>query len=58
MEHSIEAQHRANLAEALRSMDHSQYLLLSTEMFNTLLSRLHLARAVGDVISEIIESFG
>ena len=34
-------------------MDHSTYLLLSTQMNNTMLSRLHLGREMGELIQDI-----
>jgi vacuolar protein sorting-associated protein 54 len=44
-----------NLAQSLRSMDHSRYLLLATEMYTTLLSRLHLVQRIGDALSQMLE---
>lgn len=44
-----------NLAESLRSMDHSRYLLLTTEMYSTLLSRLHLVDTIGVTLVGIIK---
>lgn len=44
-----------NLAQSLRSMDHSQYLLLATEMYATLLSRLHLVDRIGTALSQMFE---
>lgn len=47
---------RLNLAQSLRSMDHSRYLLLTTEMYSTLLSRLHLVDRIGTTLVQAIES--
>jgi len=46
---------RMNLAQSLRSMDHSRYLLLATEMYTTLLSRLHLVERIGSALSQMLE---
>jgi hypothetical protein len=44
-----------NLAQSLRTMDHSRYLLLATEMYATLLSRLHLVERIGNALSQMLE---
>jgi vacuolar protein sorting-associated protein 54 len=44
-----------NLAQSLRSMDHSRYLLLATEMYTTLLSRLHLVERIGNTLSQMLD---
>ena len=44
-----------NLAQSLRSMDHSRYLLLATEMYATLLSRLHLVERIGTALSQMLD---
>jgi hypothetical protein len=36
-------------------MDHSRYLLLATEMYSTLLSRLHLVERMGNALAEMLE---
>ena len=45
----------SSLAEALRAMDHSQFLLNLSEMFGSLMSRLTIAEGIGATIQEIIE---
>ncbi|CAD6590324.1 MAG: hypothetical protein TREMPRED_005695 [Tremellales sp. Tagirdzhanova-0007] len=47
----------ANLAQLLRGMDHSRFLLLSTRMFGSMLSRLHLAQQVGDEMAMSVGNF-
>ncbi|ORY24063.1 Vps54-like protein-domain-containing protein [Naematelia encephala] len=49
-------QRGANLAQSLKAMDHSRYLLLSTQMYSTLLSRLRLGQKLGDILSDILAS--
>jgi len=44
-----------NLAQSLRSMDHSRYLLLATEMYATLISRLHLVERIGNALSQMLD---
>ena len=44
-----------NLAQSLRSMDHSRYLLLATEMYSTLISRLHLVERIGNALSQMLD---
>ena len=44
-----------NLAQSLRSMDHSRYLLLATEMYATLLSRLLLVERIGSALSQMLD---
>ena len=44
-----------NLAQSLRSMDHSRYLLLATEMYATLISRLHLVECIGNALSQMLD---
>lgn len=44
---------RASLADSLKAMDHSTYLLLSTQMFGTMLSRLQRAQSMGAIIQDI-----
>jgi len=48
------AKSRASLAESLKAMDHSTYLLLSTQMFRTMLSRLRMAQQIGDQLQRIL----
>jgi hypothetical protein len=48
------AKSRASLAESLKAMDHSTYLLLSTQMFGTMLSRLRMAQQIGDQLQRIL----
>ncbi|WWD16451.1 hypothetical protein CI109_100877 [Kwoniella shandongensis] len=43
----------ANLAQALQSMDHSAFLLLSTQMYSTLLARIRLSQQVGEEIQQV-----
>lgn len=44
----------ASLAESLKAMSHSTYLVLSTEMFGTMLSRLKMAQQIGDHLRSIL----
>lgn len=47
--------HRSSsLAQSLRAMDHSRFLLLSTQMYGSMLSRLHLAQQVGQELAEVL----
>jgi hypothetical protein len=46
----------ASLADSLKAMDHSTYLLLSTQMFGTMLSRLKSAQQMGEVIQDVLAS--
>jgi hypothetical protein len=48
--------YRMNLAQSLRSMDHSRYLLLATQMYTTLLTRLHLVERIGNALSQMLEA--
>lgn len=47
---------RATLASALKSMDHSRYLLLATQMYSSILARLGLAQIIGPDLSSILTS--
>ncbi|KAK8861632.1 hypothetical protein IAR55_002455 [Kwoniella newhampshirensis] len=44
----------ANLAQALQGMDHSSFLLLSTQMYGTLLARIRLAQQIGEEIEQVL----
>ncbi|WVQ93468.1 hypothetical protein IAU59_000542 [Kwoniella sp. CBS 9459] len=46
----------ANLAQSLQAMNHSSFLLLSTQMYSTLLARIQLAQRVGEDIETILKS--
>ncbi|WVF65822.1 hypothetical protein IAT40_000559 [Kwoniella sp. CBS 6097] len=46
----------ASLAQSLQAMDHSSFLLLSTQMYNTLLARIQLAQRVGGDIETILKN--
>jgi vacuolar protein sorting-associated protein 54 len=48
--------YRMNLAQSLKSMDHSRYLLLATQMYSTLLTRLHLVERIGNALSQMLEA--
>ena len=45
-----------NLAQSLKSMDHSRFLLLSTQMYSSMLSRLHLAQQVGEELADNMDT--
>ncbi|WWC68573.1 uncharacterized protein I206_102503 [Kwoniella pini CBS 10737] len=46
----------ASLAQSLQAMDHSSFLLLSTQMYASLTSRIKLAQSVGEKIDRILKS--
>ncbi|WVQ64963.1 uncharacterized protein L199_003133 [Kwoniella botswanensis] len=46
----------ASLAQSLQAMDHSSFLLLSTQMYGSLISRIKLSQEVGGEIKRILES--
>ncbi|WRT65756.1 uncharacterized protein IL334_002704 [Kwoniella shivajii] len=46
----------ASLAQLLQSMDHSSFLLLSAQMYGTLLSRIKLSQQIGQEIESILKS--
>ncbi|OCF43342.1 hypothetical protein I317_02780 [Kwoniella heveanensis CBS 569] len=46
----------ASLAQSLQAMDHSSFLLLSTQMYSTLLARIQLAQQVGEEIEKILKN--
>ncbi|WVQ78816.1 hypothetical protein IAT38_000907 [Cryptococcus sp. DSM 104549] len=47
----------ANLAQSLQSMDHSTFLLLSAQMYGTLMSRLKLAQQIGEEVQTVAGTF-
>ncbi len=48
----------ANLAQSLQAMDHSRFLLISTQMYGSMLSRLHLAQQIGTELAETMQGMG
>ncbi|WWC87960.1 uncharacterized protein L201_002862 [Kwoniella dendrophila CBS 6074] len=45
----------ASLAQSLQSMDHSSFLLLSTQMYTSLISRIRLSQQVAEEIERILK---
>ncbi|WWC60373.1 uncharacterized protein I303_102944 [Kwoniella dejecticola CBS 10117] len=46
----------ASLAQSLQSMDHSSFLLLTTQMYASLTSRIRLSQSVGEEVERILKS--